>query len=170
MENREIEIIEIFDIDDCIVRSTFKNKEIINITEIRKEILQTSLNHNFIIYFNSIRNNPGIRFFFLTGRKFSHYSFETKIQLKPLNLTDNIKIIYYPEIFDFSKKTYFNFKITRLLDICLKYPHSIINIYDDHHDYFCRLLYLANKMRIKNLNTHLVKDINIFWKSKLKNF
>lgn len=168
MKNNNIEKLEIYDIDGCICKNVFLNiaKET-NINQIKKEIIITEIDKYFIKYFNSV-NSPVIKTIFLTGRQVKNYGKETYEQLSSLQSPINAQIVFFPDNFIFSMKTYYNFKITQILYYCLRYKEAIINVYDDHSAYFIRLNNLAKKMRILNLTTNLVSNLD-YWKLKEEN-
>ena len=61
--------VEIYDIDGTICDDFFPNLgETADISQLKKNILKTPLNEDFIRYFKKISENPEVKTVFLTGR------------------------------------------------------------------------------------------------------
>lgn len=163
--------IEIYDIDNTICPSSFPNLgEKADISKLKKRILKTPLFPEFIEYYKLICRKNNIDTYFITGRKNSHFGPETKFQLQPLS--QELKIIFYPDNYNHSKIRYNTFKIYNILKISSPAANSKveakIHIYDDLCEYYPKLLTIAEKLGISNIRVHIVKNPVIFWNLKLK--
>lgn len=169
--------IEIYDIDGCICKSIFPNlEEKADIKKLKTKILKTQLYQEFIEYYKRITENNNIKIYFITGRKYKDFGPETKLQLKPLG--QDLNIIFYPDIYSHSKFQYFTFKIRSILkivaelkkiaDVSAQTDLGKINIFDDLCQYYPKLLSIAGKLGFSNIDVHIVKDPEQFWKLKLE--
>ncbi len=159
--------IEIFDIDGCICESFFPNiGEKADIKSLKENILKTPLDLGFIRYFRKISIVPGVRSFFITGRRAKDFQEETFKQLDPLNLNKN-QLIFFPDHYSHTKIRYNTFKIFQILSIAVKNREFVINVYDDLDSYFNKLWSIALKLRLQKLQIELVKNPKEFWNLRL---
>jgi hypothetical protein len=167
IELTKIKRIIFFDIDGCICESFFPNiGEKADIDLLRKRILQTKLFPGFIKYFNIISNYPGIKIYFITGRRKKDFQDETITQLEPIKINE-AQVIFFPEDYNHSKIRYNNFKIFNILSIAAKNRDSEMLVFDDLDGYFLRLSKIAWLLKIDNFTINLVKNPGPFWKLKL---
>lgn len=160
--------IEIFDIDGCICECFFPNLgENADIAVLKKRIIKTPLEAEFIRYFRKISNSPGVESFFITGRRSKDFQDETFFQLAPLQI-DKDRVIFFPDNYSHTKIRYNNFKIFHILSFAAKHKDSEIIVYDDLDGYFSKLLSTALKLKIEKLKIEHVKNPKRFWKVKLK--
>lgn len=165
---RYMKKIEIFDIDGCICENFFPNlNENADIDTLRTRILETKLFPEFIKYHRIISKYPGLKSYFLTGRRAKDFENETLKQLEPLKIKEK-GIIFFPDEYSHSKIRYNNFKIFNILNIAAKNQNSKIKIFDDLDVYIPRLMSLGLDLKIQGLRFYLVKNPAIFWKSKIK--
>ena len=167
--NREIYIkrIEIFDIDGCICENFFPNlDEKADKETLRARILKTKLFPEFVEYYRIISKYPGLKTYFLTGRRAKDFRNETDQQLGPLKINNNV--IFLPDEYNHSKIRYNNFKIFNILSIAAKNRNCEIYVYDDLEVYYPKLLSLGLELGIPKLIFKLVTDPGEFWKLKLK--
>lgn len=163
-KNLRYKKVYIFDIDNCIMPNVFPNlNEKGSIEEIRRKLKAISLYPEFIEYFKKITNAPGIKIFFLTGRKSKDFRIETINQLKLLDITEE-HIIFYPKEYSYSKIRYFVFKIYNILKIAImnnKYLEVVV--FDDKKEYFEKLLKKAEQLNIRKLKLNFVFDSENYW-------
>lgn len=144
-------IVNIYDIDGCILPSKFPNLyESINPIEIKRKGASLKPYPNFIKYYHNVASNT-LKSIFITGRKRSEFRDLTNFQLYPIICFDNYTYpIYYPEYLDHNEKQYYNFRIGILIDLIEtlvhKYQDLAIRIFDDDPSYFDQLFeIIANK-------------------------
>ena len=167
IERAKIKRIFFFDIDGCICESFFPNlKEKVDINALRRRILETKLFPGFIKYFNIISKHPGMKIYFITGRRAKDFQDETITQLEPLKINRK-QLIFFPDEYNHSKIRYNNFKIFNILSLAAKREGIEFIVFDDLDGYFLKLLNLALKMNIKDIKVELVKNPGPFWKLKL---
>ncbi|MHA1195760.1 MAG: hypothetical protein ACTSRH_04405 [Promethearchaeota archaeon] len=159
--------IAIFDIDGCIVEDIFPNlKEEVRIEALRKKIQTIPLDSYFIKYHEELQKK-GVKTYFITGRRFKDFGDETIKQLKPLKIKKN-QIFFFPDNYNHSKIRYNTFKIYNILSLSIRNKDSDIEVFDDLDIYYPKLIYLAFILKVYRLRFNLVKNLNYFWRMKLK--
>jgi hypothetical protein len=135
-------IINILDIDGCILESAFPNlkERVASVDEMKEKLFQTNLFSNFISYYCTISEQT-FKNIFITGRKESHFKKETEWNLKILNaISTPFTVVYYPDEKEHSPWNYYNFKINQISNIILSYSQNhhkfIFRIFDDDASYF----------------------------------
>lgn len=155
--------IELYDIDGCICENFFPNlNENADINELKHRILKTQLNKDFVNYY---RKSNGLRFF-VTGRRFKDFGYETLKQLEELNIAPE-QIIFYPDNYSHTKVRYNTFKIYNVLRIAVQHKHAEVVVYDDLNSYYPKLNSLGVALGIGKLRTIHVKDQVSFWRKIL---
>jgi len=158
----------IFDIDNTIVNSRFPNlNEKADIKELKRRILNTPLNKDFIEYYRRISNTARIKTYFFTGRKKRDFGEETFKQLEELNLQPE-QIKFFSDEFSHTPRHYERFKVYNTLAIALTHKDYEIVVYDDYADYFPVLLAKGLIFEIEKMKFYHVKNLSVFWKTKCK--
>jgi len=151
--------IEIFDIDGCICDNFFPNlNENADISDLKQRILNTLINPNFVEHY---RKSVALKYF-ITGRRFKDFGFETLEQLKNLHINPG-QIVFYPDTYNHTKIRYNTFKIYNILKIAVQHKHSEIVVYDDIISYYPKLISLGLALKIEKLRTIHVKNHKKFW-------
>lgn len=133
------EIVNIFDIDECILPSCFPNlTDPQNREQLIREVLEKSKNIElfpaFIEYYKIFcKKSTSI---FITGRQISEFGELTIKQLTPLKkINNNFVIVYYPEHKSHNPEEYFIWK-TNSIKLYLNNVNIKYLIFDDLDDYF----------------------------------
>ena len=166
-----LKVINIFDIDGTICENIFPNlNREVNIKQLKAKILQTPLFPDFIEYYKHITQDISVKTYFITGRRFKDFGAATFYQLQPFELKDQ-QIIFFPDNFNHSKIRHDVFKIFNILKIAAAVSAvtdpGIINIFDDLCQYYPKLLSIAGKLGFSNINVHIIKDPEQYWKLKI---
>lgn len=173
-------IVNIFDIDGCIIKDVFSNKELTteDIEKTRVMLDKIKPYNTFLDYFKKvcIKENV-INNIFITGRKEKDYGEITRKQLKLLNHTYGIS--FYPNNLRHIPEQYFQWKIDIIKetskfmvkinktfdDFYKEKTKVIINIYDDLNQYFEKLE--DGQQKDCKYNFYHIKNKNN-WKKLLK--
>jgi hypothetical protein len=149
---RKKHLVNIYDIDGCIMPSLFTNFQKADPMEINREGYSIYLYENFLKYYNE--TEPITLFnVFITGRKEYEYRELTDFQLHRLTRSDSFtKVAFYPQYLEHKKKKYYNFKTTkiaqRIQQISSHHKYAIFRVFDDDTNYYEKLFeILANAER-----------------------
>jgi len=138
-------LVNIFDIDGCIMPSIFPNiGEDANIPEINQNGYSVELYPNFLEYYDSTAKHT-LHNIMLTGRKAHHFKQLTEYQLHPIeNYTVFREPIYYEKHRNHTAEEYYSFKFYVITDLILhlhqKYENIVIRIFDDDIAYYERIV------------------------------
>lgn len=138
-------LVNIFDIDGCILPSIFNNLGDINDpNEIKRNGYSVKLYPNFLQYFFATEDET-LYNIFITGRKKYEFRDLTEFQLHSLLKSQTItEPLYYPQYFDYSKKKYYLFKSSAILDLIQhlyqKNTNIIVRVFDDDIGYYEQII------------------------------